>query len=176
MENHPGKLKLPKIEKAQTMVEFALVFPLVLLLTYGLIEFGRLLFIYTAVASGAREGARYAAAAGFLSETSTTRYYMDCNGIRTAIRRGAILTQIPDGDITVWYDHGPSTSHFPDSGNRCPSGASVYNQDLIKLGDRVGVHLSVQYTPIIEFLGFNGFTIETQSTRTVLIGMEINNP
>jgi len=34
-----------KFENAQTMVEFALVFPLVLLITYGLIEFGRMIYI-----------------------------------------------------------------------------------------------------------------------------------
>src|SRR5512143_3298332 len=149
-----------KSEHAQTMVEFAIVFPILLLLTYGLIEFGRMIFIYVSVTSAAREGARYGAAAGIIDGSTTTKYYMYCDGMRTAIRRGAILTQIPDGAITVWYDHGPATSPFPDAGNRCPSGTGTYSQDLIKLGDRVGVHLSVQYTPIIEFLGFNGFTIQ----------------
>jgi TadE-like protein len=165
-----------KSEHAQTMVEFAIVFPILLLLTYGLIEFGRMIFIYVSVTSAAREGARYGAGAGYIDATDTTRYYMYCDGMRTAIRRGAILTQIPDGSITVWYDHGPGTAHFPDAGNRCPSGAATYNQDLIKLGDRVGVHLSVQYTPIIEFLGFNGFTIQAQSARTVLTDLEFNPP
>ncbi len=163
-------------ERAQTMVEFAIVFPILLLLTYGLMEFGRMVFIYAAVTSGAREGARYGSAAGLLNGSLTTKFYMDCDGMRKEIRRGAILTQIPDADIYVWYDHGPGTSPFPDSSNRCPSGASTYGSDVVKLGDRVGVHLSVQYTPIIEFLGFNGFTIQAQSARTVLVGMELNNP
>ncbi len=165
-----------KPEHAQTMVEFAIVFPILLLLTYGLIEFGRMIFIYVSVTSAAREGARYGAGAGLIDGSTTTKYYMYCDGMRTAIRRGAILTQIPDGAITVWYDHGPGTSPFPDAANRCPTGVSSYGQDLIKLGDRVGVHLSVQYTPIIEFLGFNGFTIQAQSARTVLTDLEFNPP
>lgn len=49
---------------AQTLVEFALILPLALLLTLGLIEFGRMIFMYAAVTSSAREGARYGAAAG----------------------------------------------------------------------------------------------------------------
>ena len=165
-----------KSEHAQTMVEFAIVFPILLLLTYGLIEFGRMIFIYVAVTSAAREGARYGSAAGFLDGSITTKHYMDCTGVRKEVRRGAILTQIPDGAIYVWYDHGPGTSHFPDAANRCPSGASTYSQDLIKLGDRVGVQLTVQYIPIIEFLGFNGFPIHAQSARTVLTDLEFNPP
>lgn len=171
MTNLKPKLRF---SSAQTMVEFAIVFPILLLLTYGLIEFGRMVFIYTAVTSGAREGARYGAAAGYIN--STTRYYMDCDGIRKAIRRSAILTAIPDNDIKIWYDHGPGTSAFPDTDNRCPSGSTSYSQDVIKLGDRIGVQLNVQYSPIIEFLGLNGFTIQVQNARTVLIDMKIKSP
>ena len=65
-------------------------FSIHLLITYGLIEFGRMVFIYAAVTGSAREGARYGAAAGNFN----TRYYMDCAGILNAVQRGAILTPI----------------------------------------------------------------------------------
>jgi Flp pilus assembly protein TadG len=44
--------------RAQSLVEFAIVVPLFLLLLLGLIDFGRLLFSYTSLANGARELAR----------------------------------------------------------------------------------------------------------------------
>jgi Flp pilus assembly protein TadG len=43
---------------AQSMVEFAIVIPLFLLLLFALIDFGRLLFSYASLANGARELAR----------------------------------------------------------------------------------------------------------------------
>ena len=47
-------------EKGQTLVEFALVLPILLLLIIGMLEFGRVLNAWLIVSNGAREGARYA--------------------------------------------------------------------------------------------------------------------
>lgn len=168
-------------ENAQTMVEFAIVFPIVLLITYGIIEFGRLVFIYAAVTGAAREGARYGAAAGSIEGSSNIKYYMDCVGIRNAVRRGAILTPITDDDIRVWYDHGPGTAHFPNPdplANLCPPKKDVIvlnGPEQIYRGDRIGVHIEVQYQPIIPFLGVNGFTIASENARTILVYVDIQN-
>ena len=56
--NHRGR------DRAQSLVEFALVIPLFLLLMLGLIDFGRLLFSYISLANGAREMARVVAITG----------------------------------------------------------------------------------------------------------------
>jgi Flp pilus assembly protein TadG len=45
---------------AQSMVEFAMALPVLLLATFGVIEFGRLLQAWLALENGARFGARYA--------------------------------------------------------------------------------------------------------------------
>ncbi|MGE5251945.1 MAG: TadE family protein, partial [Bacteroidota bacterium] len=50
--------------KAQAMVEFALALPILLLVVYGLLESGRLLFIYASVVTAARQAARYGSATG----------------------------------------------------------------------------------------------------------------
>ena len=159
------KLTHNKKEFAQTMVEFALVFPIVLLITYGLIEFGRMLFIYAAVTGAAREGARYGAAAGNFN----TRYYMDCDGILDAVQRGAILTPIHTGDVSIWYDHGPNTGRIK---NSCPP-EDADRKDLINIGDRIGVHLIAHYEPIIAFLGLDGFDIISENARTILVNVDI---
>ena len=102
------KLTWIKNEHAQTMVEFALVFPIVLLITYGIIEFGRWIFIYSAVTGAAREGARYGIAAG---DAGGVPQYADCPGIRAAVRKTAFLVSIPDdNDIDISYDEGPGSS------------------------------------------------------------------
>jgi hypothetical protein len=155
-------------ENAQTMVEFALVFPFILLITYGIIEFGRMVFIYAAVTGAAREGARYGAAAGDLGN-NLTRYYMDCPGILNAVQRGAILTPINSSDVTIWYDHGPDTNHIK---NTCPP-EDANGKDLINMGDRIGVHVVAHYSPIIPFLGLTGFDINSENARTILVNVDV---
>lgn len=58
-KNHRGRR-----DRAQSLVEFALVIPLFLLLLLGLIDFGRLLFSYISLANGSREMARVVAISG----------------------------------------------------------------------------------------------------------------
>lgn len=163
-------IKKPKLfwmENAQTMVEFALVFPLILVITYGIIEFGRMLWIYAAVTNSAREGARYGAAAG--STNAGIRYYRDCGGIKAAVMRNAILIPINTGNITISYDNGPNPTKIWTS---CPATDSK-GFDPIMLGDRVIVRVNVQYQPIIDFLGLPGFAITSRNARTILLSVEL---
>lgn len=151
----------PKLKKenAQTMVEFALVFPVVLLITYGIIEFGRMLFIYQAVTSAAREGARYGVAAGV--GPNGVVQYADCKGIRDAARRTAFLVLIPDSNINIQYDNGSSII------SSCPPSTG-----LIKLGDRIIVTVNGRYDPVIgSFLGIGGFNIIKTNYRSILLGI-----
>ena len=46
-------------ESGQELVEYALVFPLLFLLLFGLLEVGLIAFSYNTITNGAREGARY---------------------------------------------------------------------------------------------------------------------
>ena len=154
------KLNFLNREKAQTMVEFALVFPIVLLITYGIIEFGRMIWIYAAVTGSARDGARYGASAGDLD----ARNYLDCPGIIGAAKRGAILTTITVDEI--WYDHGPGTT--PEVANDCDPSM------LIALGDRIGVHVVAQYQPIIPFLGVPALNFTASNARTILMNIQMS--
>ncbi|GAI52994.1 unnamed protein product, partial [marine sediment metagenome] len=73
-------------KSAQGLVEFALVLPLLLLLILGIIEAGRLLFIYSAVNTASREAARYGSAAGDVG--GYVAHYEDCAGIRARANSG----------------------------------------------------------------------------------------
>ncbi len=144
--------------KAQTMVEFALVFPLVLIITYGLIEFGRMLFIYTAVTGAAREGARYGA---------TAANYKNCGGIRQAAISKAFLVAPSDVSVAISYTHAGSTP---------TCGASYSGQDLV-LGDRITVRVTANFSTIIPLPGIpDSINIIRQSTRTLVLGVDIAPP
>ena len=49
-----------RTENGQSLVEFALVLPLLLILLLGILDFGRAVAAYNAVSNGARSGARVA--------------------------------------------------------------------------------------------------------------------
>jgi Flp pilus assembly protein TadG len=151
-------------EKAQAMVEFALVFPVLLLLIYGIIELGRLIFIYTSVTTSSREAARYGSAAGRVG--GTTPRYLDCAGILAAAQRSAILTPVNAGNITITYDHGPGSSLIAPS---CPAAQT----QTIVLGDRINVQVTVNYTPLMPIVQFASFPITSTTNRTILKSVEI---
>jgi hypothetical protein len=168
------KMAHSKREIAQTMVEFAIVFPVILLITYGMIEFGRMMYIYAAVTGAAREGARYGAAAG--DSGGGTPYYADCAGIRTAVRRTAVLVSIPDENIDISYDKGPGLAEVELTCEDLATDVSN-DDDPIKLGDRIIVHAITQYEPVIGgFLGVSGFPINSENARTILVNIPMPYP
>jgi Flp pilus assembly protein TadG len=158
-------------ERAQTFLEFALVFPIVLLITYGIIEFGRMVFIYAAVTGSAREGARYGAATGIGANGFIQ--YADCQGIRDSVHKASLLVNIPDAAILIHYDRGPVAA--PGSPKIVASTCEILRPnaggktDPIKMGDRIVVSVTAQYSPMIGgFLGVSGFQIHSTSARTIL--------
>jgi Flp pilus assembly protein TadG len=78
-------------QRGQSMVEFALTLPLLLLMLMGMLDLGRGLYAYSVVANAAREGAR----AGIVASTSDS-------AIRTAVRQLTVgLEAIPDNKIAI---------------------------------------------------------------------------
>jgi Flp pilus assembly protein TadG len=53
--------RLRRLEAGQAVVEFALILPVLVLITMGILDLGRVFYTYEALANAAREGARYCA-------------------------------------------------------------------------------------------------------------------
>ena len=147
------------IDHAQGMLEFALVLPLLLALSLGIIEAGRLLFIYSAVNTASREAARYGSASGDVG--GLVEHYRDCVGIRAAAKRVGIIAGIDDANIAITYDHGPGTGAAFSS---CPLPS---NQE-VALGDRIVVQVSATYKPVVPLVNFSSFPISSVTRRTVV--------
>lgn len=153
--------RLKREDSGQGLVEFALILPLLLLVSFGIIEVGRLLFIYTSVSAASREAARYAAASG-IAESGEV-YYLDTVGIEDAANRIATLT---GGVTTITYDHGPGTGTFTPS---VPT-------DVI-LGDRIVVRVDAPYSPMLGLTALGPFTVSSTTARTILKEISIlGNP
>src|SRR5690349_23711823 len=95
-----------KKTKAQAMVEFAIVLPLLLVLLYGILEAGRLLFIYSTIVTASRQAVRYGSATGQGLSTTLPRY-QDCAGIRLAAQKVDFLNAFNDANIVIQHDTGP---------------------------------------------------------------------
>jgi hypothetical protein len=175
-----NKLRTPK---AQAMVEFALVLPLLMFLIVGLLEVGRAIFMYSSVVTASREGSRYGSAAG--DNLNGDPLYQDCVGIRNAVKKVGILLNLQDDDIIIQYDRDPEYAlYYPEPD---PSGYDPVVFDICdgehdagvdnKIGDRIRVTVTAQYSPMIPlFLPLTTSEFESVSVRTVNTIISIHEP
>lgn len=92
--------RLRKSEIGQSLVEFALILPILLMLVLGVLEFGWMLNAKVTVNSAAREGARTRAALGFSSVYDTAYNTAATTAILEALDTSNItLVELPDYDI-----------------------------------------------------------------------------
>src|SRR6266571_8289178 len=87
--NLPKCLKRPRRgQRGQAMVEFALGLPLLLMVVFAIVDFGRAYSVYVTITNAAREGARY----GVTDPTDTS-------GITSAVTNAA--GPYNDSNLTV---------------------------------------------------------------------------
>ena len=137
-------------ERGQALVEFALVFPVFLLLFFGVIDIGRLVYVNNAVAQAAREGSRWGAVA---DRTQANNYPMNIVDQTTGL-----MTAVPSPSVSIaCYLPTDATLSNPVSSGLCAAG------DLLQ----VKVSSPVQmFTPVIgQLIG----TVTVASTSQVVV-------
>ena len=118
--------------RGQSLVEFALCTVLLVALIFAVLEFGRMMLVYTTIANGARIGARYAIVHGSDNSATVTQIKTAVNGylkagtINTA--KATVLPKYPgkpDGTssgctdpgclvtVKVTYQYDLLTHYFP---------------------------------------------------------------
>jgi hypothetical protein len=122
MTRPTSRLLRPDSESGQTLVEFALVLPIFLMVVFGLLDVGRLVYTNSALSQAAREGARLAAAEGSWVTVSAPSCVDDASQI-TGSRPGA---HVCPTNVTAFK------SHVVDAVNRM----------TVTLGPVTDVHLS----------------------------------
>ncbi|MEO1646576.1 MAG: TadE/TadG family type IV pilus assembly protein, partial [Chloroflexota bacterium] len=88
-----------KKERGQGLVEFSLILPILLLVIFGIIDYGRVLFIFSDVANSIRDGSRNATLVGTVSGVER---YRACDQI-TDDAQGILFGQIQSFHI-LYYD------------------------------------------------------------------------
>lgn len=146
---------LRRKQYGQGLVEFALILPVFLTLIMGIVEFGRLMFVYNSVATASREAARYGASVGV--NPSGVEHFEDCSGIRDTAQRLAGIAPIEDTDIVIEYDN-PATGFHETS---CPP-------SQFELGDRIIVSVTISFEPIVPLIDMPPIPVTSETKRTVL--------
>jgi Flp pilus assembly protein TadG len=83
-------------QRGQTLVEFAIVIPIFLLLAVVIFDFGRAVYYYNAIHNAAREGARYGAVNYLIVDGENTA---DEAGMKGATKNYAIGLGLSDSNV-----------------------------------------------------------------------------
>jgi hypothetical protein len=84
-------------QRSQSMVEFALVAPLLLLLLFGIVDFGRVIYTYVTLSQAVNEGARVAIRDSALLPTNADVE----SAVKTHAVDVALANPCPNGPITA---------------------------------------------------------------------------
>jgi Flp pilus assembly protein TadG len=158
-------------KRAQALVEFSIALPVLLLMLVGIMEAGRMLFMYASVVNSSRDAVRYASAYG-RSDVSPNYYlkYKYCAGIADVARKSGFILKNPV--ITITYDTGPGGTSL----GSCPTGTVGEANVNVDTGDRVTVTVSATYAPIMnKLLPFGTRTFTATSSRTILGVLDLDN-
>ena len=181
--------------RGQSMIEFALVSPLLFLMVFLLIDFGRLVYIYSAMSNAAKEGARTvslvpqentdcvamkrmeAVSQGFVLTPDPHSVYGNLDATTTPLGTSPTGPMIPPagrGYFYIWPAVAQSNAAPVDVSPNCdlPSNASPPNR-LKTTGSARNVEVQVSFrfvplSPIVAgFIPSGGITLQSLSyTRT----------
>ena len=147
-----GRLPRRPRSRGQSLVEFALVLPLFLLLVMGIMDLGLAVFSYNSITNAAREGARLAIV------------NQDTSKVSAKATSQARIARSPT--VTVAY-YQANTDGTPNTAKTCPIGAATY----IGVGCLAVVTFTGTYQPITPIIGGvlfkNGVTFTAKSVLPV---------
>lgn len=164
-------------ERGASLVEFAIVAPLLFLLLFGVIEFARVVSAYTTVWTGAREGARYATTSGGSDISSGIPRNRDCAGILDAVQAKAVVSSIAGADVTIeWVN--PSGTLIAD----CNPATAAPNPNQKSGGNwvvdipnasRIVVEVEGTFNAVVPILSgvLNGITLDSTQSRSIYEGI-----
>lgn len=152
-------------QRGASLVEYAIVAPLMLLLLFGVVESSRLAYTYSQVWTAAREGARVATTVGDADGDGTPNY-LDCDEMLAAALSKAVGTGLQPGHMTVTLTSGAASE-------TCDSLAPAPISIDVDSGASVDVEVQLSYEPLLPVIGafFDGLDISSTQSRSVYRGV-----
>lgn len=153
-------------ERGAALVEAAFVLPIVLVLMFGIVEFGRFLSASQGVSTASREAARYGIAVG--DSANSIPRYTDCAEIRNAGINLSGLGDVADTDITITYlddtGGGPVADCDPATPEPAPDPSNIGD------GYQIVVEVERSFTELIPFTGILlPDTVTAKDQRTIYL-------
>lgn len=150
MRSHPrGSIR--HADRGQALVEFALVFPLIIFILLAIFDAGRAVYAYNTVANAARQGARIAAVNQAVTNNTDCHEDMPVEvasspdwSIRACAAQAAVSLGLQLSDVTVAYaapSSNPSLS--------CPSPSSGLKLNVGCIATVTVEHTWTAITPVI---------------------------
>ena len=100
-------------QQGQSLVEFGLIIPIVILILLVILDLGRVIYYYSAIQNGAREGARY----GIINPLDTSGVEARVRALTPGLDQSQLtVTRAVDGDyihVTVGYSFRAVTPVIP---------------------------------------------------------------
>ena len=159
-------------DRGASLVEFALVAPLLFLLLFGVIEFARLGHGFTTVWTAAREGARYATTVGD-NDSDGLPNYLDCAAITEAALSKVVGMSLATSDVSITFSDLSGTAVAdcdPASPLPAPSPSGSTNIDN---GFGVQVEVDATFNAIVPLLSsfLDGIELTSSQNRSVFKGV-----
>jgi Flp pilus assembly protein TadG len=169
---HPRASRQDPGRRGQSLVEFALVLPLFLLLVFSVIDGGRYVFVSSAVSNAAREAARLGSVeASWLASTDPSCGAaggpvcpVDFATLRTHITTAANRQMAPFGTVTNLYIDCVGSSGSPPTGGWTTSTCSARAS-----GGYLSVRVTYTWRAITPVIGNIMGPITTSASATVTI-------
>jgi Flp pilus assembly protein TadG len=157
--------------RGQALVEFALVLPLLLLLVFGIVDAGRLIYAYNTVSNSARNGARVAIVNQSTSGAETCDTTAATPGatawpVGCAISSGIGLG-IKDTDVSVTY------RDVTDTGD-CQSPPT--DPPVVTIGCIAVVEVTGKFQPLTPVIGQIIGAVDVTSTTKMPVERPCTNP
>lgn len=148
-------------ERGQSLMEFALLAPVLFMVMLAIFDFGRLMFMYSQVANGAREGARYGSVTGLNDQNPQ---FFQCEEIRDRVMAASQYPVDIDPElIAIEYDNGQTLYSFT-----CDDSPPI---NAVDLGDRIRVTVETEFnflTPVLT--SFSPIDVSMTAARSILRG------
>ncbi len=154
-------------------MEFAIAFPLLILLLMAIIEFGRLAFTYSEVWSAAREGARFATTVGD-NDGNGLPNFIDCPQILGAAQSKVTFHPLTASDIEVIYEDQASPPNTIASCQTPPAPPAKTPPNPVDAGNidpgtQIKVVVHSTYDSIVPLVGvfLDGLSLDSTQIRSV---------
>jgi len=159
-------------ELGASLVEFALVAPLLFLLLFGVIEFARLGHGFTTVWSAAREGARHVTTVGDTNGDMLPNY-LDCISIVETALDKVVGMSVGAGEVHVTYFDLSGTAVADCDLSTPLTEPAPSGSANIDNGFTIQVEVTGEFDAIVPIIsGFlDGIELDSTQTRSIFMGV-----